>query len=104
MIAKDTAAIEEGRDENVLPIETVMYHDSKHHNKEAVDQIIPDRSAGQLGDGFDEKKDRRLMFKVDFRLIPMLGIIYGMSVIDRYRLKDFNSRVVSTSVKRKLQE
>jgi len=61
-----------------------MYHNSKHLNKEAVDEIQADRSAGDLGDGFDTKKDRRLMFKIDMRLIPMLGIIYGMSVIDRY--------------------
>jgi hypothetical protein len=55
-----------------------------HHYLEAVDEIIPDQSTGKLGDGFDEKKDRRLMLKVDFSK--------GMRVIDRYRLKDFNSR------------
>jgi hypothetical protein len=79
MVVKDNVAIEEGHAESV-PIEAVLYHESKHLNEEAVDQIIPDRDAGDLGDGFDRKKDRRLLWKIDFRLLPMLGIIYGFSV------------------------
>jgi hypothetical protein len=58
-----------------------MYHESKHLNVEAVDEVQADRKPWELGDGFDRKRDRRLVWKVDARLIPMLGIIYGMSVV-----------------------
>lgn len=71
-------------EEALPPIEAVMYHEKVHLNEEAVDEIQADRSAGMLGDGFDVKADRRLLWKIDFRLIPMLAIIYGICVIDRY--------------------
>jgi hypothetical protein len=87
MTSKDVGAVEEAREENVnnvLPIEHIMYHESKHLNEEAVDEVQADRKAWELGDGFDQKMDRRLVTKIDLRLIPTLAIIYGISVIDRY--------------------
>jgi hypothetical protein len=54
-----------------------MYHESKHLNVEAVDEVQAQRKPWELGDGFDKKRDSRLLFKIDIRLIPMLGIIYG---------------------------
>jgi hypothetical protein len=83
--AKDPSGIEEARVENV-PIQAVMYHEKEHLNEEAVDEIQAERKAWELDDGFDKKKDRRLMFKIDLRLIPMLGVIYGISVIDRVNI------------------
>jgi hypothetical protein len=80
MTSKDTVTVEHGRNTDV-PIEAVMYHESKHLNVEAVDEVQADRKPWELGDGFDRKRDRRLLWKVDARLIPMLGIIYGMSVV-----------------------
>ena len=79
------SGVEEGRVENV-PIEAVMYHGKGHLNEEAVDEIQPVRQPWELDDGFDKKQDRKLMFKIDLRLIPMLGIIYGISVIDRVNI------------------
>ena len=85
MTAKDIGADHVDRVEEALPpIEALMYHEKVHLNEEAVDEIQADRSAGSLGDGFDVKRDRRLLWKIDFRLIPMLAIIYGICVIDRY--------------------
>jgi hypothetical protein len=92
MTSKDVGAVEEAREENVhnvLPIEHIMYHESKHLNEEAVDEVQADRKAWELGDGFDQKMDRRLVTKIDLRLIPTLAIIYGISVIDRYLLRYF---------------
>ena len=76
MATKDPVSIEHGNVEQV-PIEHIMYHESKHLNVEAVDEVQAQRKPWELGDGFDKKKDRRLLFKIDIRLIPMLGIIYG---------------------------
>jgi len=84
MAAKNIGTIEAHHAEG-LPSDEIMY-DEKHVNREAVSAIQAERSAGDLGDGFDAKRDRRLLWKIDFRLIPMLAIIYGMSVIDRYTL------------------
>jgi hypothetical protein len=86
MTTKDIAVAEQAQDETLVPIDAVMYHEKNHLNEEAVDEIQADRSAGALGDGYTEKMDRRLLWKVDFRLIPVLSIIYGISVIDRYAL------------------
>lgn len=80
MTTKDAVTVEHGRNTEV-PIEAVMYHDSKHLNVEAVDEVQADRKAWELGDGFDRKRDRRLIWRVDVRLLPMLGVIYGMSVV-----------------------
>jgi hypothetical protein len=82
-MAKDIVA-EERVEDALPPIEAVMYHEKHHLNAEAVDEIQAYRSAGALGDGYTEKMDRRLLWKIDFRLIPMLAIIYGICVIDRY--------------------
>jgi hypothetical protein len=91
MTSKDIGAVEEARIEeshtrvdNTLPIEAIMYHESKHLNEEAVDEIQADRKPWELGDGYDQKMDRRLIWKIDLRLIPTLAVIYGISVIDRY--------------------
>lgn len=93
MTSKDIGAVEEARVEDsrvehTLPIEAIMYHESKHLNEEAVDEVQADRKAWDLGDGFDQKMDRRLVWKIDLRLIPTLAIIYGISVIDRYLLSN----------------
>jgi hypothetical protein len=86
MVGKDIVA-EERVEDALPPIEAVMYHEKHHLNAEAVDEIQAYRSAGALGDGYTEKMDRRLLWKIDFRLIPMLAIIYGICVIDRYSLR-----------------
>lgn len=76
MTTKDQVNVEHGHVDQV-PIEHIMYHESKHLNVEAVDEVQAQRKPWELGDGFDKKSDRRLLFKIDIRLIPMLGIIYG---------------------------
>jgi len=76
MTTKDQVAVEQGHVEQV-PIEHIMYHESKHLNVEAVDEVQAERKPWELGDGFDKKQDRRLLFKIDIRLIPILGVIYG---------------------------
>lgn len=76
MTTKDQVAVEQGHVDQV-PIEHIMYHESKHLNVEAVDEVQAERKPWELGDGFNKKQDRRLLFKIDIRLIPMLGIIYG---------------------------
>jgi hypothetical protein len=83
MVHKDHGVIETAHNDNVLPIEEIMYGDEKRYNEEAVAAIQAERDAGDLGDGFDHKRDRRLLWKIDVRVIPMLAVIYGMSVIDR---------------------
>jgi hypothetical protein len=80
MTTKDAVPVEHSRNPEV-PIEAVMYHDSKHLNVEAADEVQADRKAWESGNGFDRKRDRLLVWKIDWRLLPMLGIIYGMSVI-----------------------
>ena len=40
----------------------------------------------ELNDGFDKKKDRKLMFRVDCRLIPPIWLLFGLSIIDRVNI------------------
>jgi hypothetical protein len=103
MAAKDPVSIEHGHVEQV-PIEHIMYHESKHLNVEAVDEVQAQRKPWELGDGFDQKKDRRLLWKIDIRLIPMLGIIYGTQICSPAHVKVCRSLIVSTSAKPKLPE
>jgi hypothetical protein len=101
MTTKDQVAVEQGHIDQV-PIEHIMYHESKHLNVEAVDEVQAERKPWELGDGFDKKRDRRLMFKIDIRLIPMLGIIYGNLKSFPRSPKVCQSLIVSTSDKLKL--
>ncbi len=100
MTTKDQVAVEQGHVEQV-PIEHIMYHESKHLNVEAVDEVQAERKPWELGDGFDKKQDRRLLFKIDIRLIPILGVIYGYLTSSSRSRQVCPSLIVSTSVKLK---
>lgn len=58
------------------------------HIEEKVD-IVDETSSDQTEDidaGFDPEFVKRTMRKVDWRLIPILGALYGISIIDRTNL------------------
>ena len=104
MTTKDQVlSVEHGHVDQV-PIEQIMYHELKHLNVEAVDEVQAQRKPWELGDGFDKKKDRRLLLKIDLRLIPMLGIIYGTRSFQRHSHQVCRSLIASISVKLKLPE
>jgi hypothetical protein len=69
-MAEQNIAVEEGRAERATPPEKL--YPEKHLNQEAVEAIQTDKKPWEL-DGFAEKKDKPLMWKVDSRLVPCLG-------------------------------
>jgi hypothetical protein len=41
-------------------------------------------------EGYDRAYERKLMRKVDYRLLPILGALYAISLIDRVNVCIFN--------------
>ena len=60
---------------NTMSHDEFAQHDLEH--KEAVDEAITNQI------GLSHAQKRRLNRKIDFRVLPMIGIVYAVSVIDR---------------------
>lgn len=59
--------------------ETEKVNDAAHDENERVASQSPASSA----DEFDPQNEKKLMRKVDWRLLPILGALYSIALIDR---------------------
>lgn len=55
-----------------------------HHNEHAKEDPAP--SHDQLLVEFDKKEEKKLIRRVDRRLLPMLGVLYSIALIDRVNI------------------
>jgi hypothetical protein len=63
---------------------------TEHIELDANDNLGKDVAAEPIADASER---RRLARKIDFRLIPMLAIVYAFSVIDRVNIGQVKTRI-----------
>lgn len=69
--------------------ETEKVNDATHDENQGVASQSPASSA----DEFDAHHENKLMRKVDWRLLPILGALYSIALIDRVNVSHLKGRV-----------
>ena len=65
--------------------------DTTPHPEKVDDLKVEDSSdISETQDAFSSKEERKLRHRVDWRLIPALGLMYGISLMDRKNVSNAN--------------
>jgi hypothetical protein len=70
--------------------------DIRKVDESMLDPEIHLNAALQLEADKDEKRVKHILRKVDWRLVPMLGLLYSWALIDRVNLPNVSRNLVST--------
>lgn len=70
---------------------------AEKHDGDTLDPDLHVKTALQHGDDLDTEVVKKLMRKIDFRLIPALGAIYAFALIDRNNLPIVGSCILESN-------